>query len=177
MVYDSVFNVLLSCRQSLIDDLHTLRCFFFLLLSATFISYHRFKCLSTTFLFIFIVKLSLNNNSYMIPCILSVVNNFFKYFFDFFLSSGENGIRTHAPLRTNGFQDRLVMTTSISLHLYLLSLSLSDERYIIIYYSICQLFFSFFYFFCILRFYLSFDLLSRIASAKIRSSGVVIFIL
>ena len=30
--------------------------------------------------------------------------------------SGESGIRTHAPLRTNGFQDRLVMTTSISLH-------------------------------------------------------------
>ncbi len=29
--------------------------------------------------------------------------------------SGESGIRTHAPLRTNGFQDRLVMTTSISL--------------------------------------------------------------
>ena len=29
--------------------------------------------------------------------------------------SGEGGIRTHAPLRTNGFQDRLVMTTSISL--------------------------------------------------------------
>ena len=33
-----------------------------------------------------------------------------------FLTSGESGIRTHAPLRTNGFQDRLVMTTSISLH-------------------------------------------------------------
>ena len=31
-------------------------------------------------------------------------------------SSGEGGIRTHAPLRTNGFQDRLVMTTSIPLH-------------------------------------------------------------
>ncbi len=30
--------------------------------------------------------------------------------------SGEGGIRTHAPLRTNGFQDRLVMTTSIPLH-------------------------------------------------------------
>ena len=30
-------------------------------------------------------------------------------------TSGESGIRTHAPLRTNGFQDRLVMTTSISL--------------------------------------------------------------
>ena len=123
---------------------------------------------------LFLVVIS---NFYILSQIQVFVNNFFKYFFDFFLSSGENGIRTHAPLRTNGFQDRLVMTTSISLHLYLLSLSLSDERYIIIYYSICQLFFSFFYFFCILRFYLSFDLLSRIASAKIRSSGVVIFIL
>jgi hypothetical protein len=29
--------------------------------------------------------------------------------------NGEDGIRTHAPLRTNGFQDRLVMTTSIPL--------------------------------------------------------------
>ena len=32
------------------------------------------------------------------------------------VSNGEGGIRTHAPLRTNGFQDRLVMTTSIPLH-------------------------------------------------------------
>ena len=31
------------------------------------------------------------------------------------LCNGEGGIRTHAPLRTNGFQDRLVMTTSIPL--------------------------------------------------------------
>ncbi len=31
--------------------------------------------------------------------------------------NGEGGIRTHAPLRTNGFQDRLVMTTSIPLHI------------------------------------------------------------
>ena len=31
------------------------------------------------------------------------------------ISSGEDGIRTHVPLRTNGFQDRLVMTTSILL--------------------------------------------------------------
>ena len=60
MVYDSVFNVLLSCRQSLIDDLRTIRCFFFLLLSATFISYHRFKCLSTTFLFIFSESIVVN---------------------------------------------------------------------------------------------------------------------
>ena len=37
-----------------------------------------------------------------------------KYNLSVFLS-GEGGIRTHAPLRTNGFQDRLVMTTSIPL--------------------------------------------------------------
>ena len=30
--------------------------------------------------------------------------------------TGEDGIRTHAPFRTNGFQDRLVMTASIPLH-------------------------------------------------------------
>ena len=41
---------------------------------------------------------------------------FFKSFFIMYLPSGESGIRTHAPLRTNGFQDRLVMTTSIPLH-------------------------------------------------------------
>ena len=33
--------------------------------------------------------------------------------------NGEGGIRTHAPFRTNGFQDRLVMTTSIPLHVLL----------------------------------------------------------
>ena len=33
--------------------------------------------------------------------------------------NGEGGIRTHAPFRTNGFQDRLVMTTSIPLHIQL----------------------------------------------------------
>ena len=31
----------------------------------------------------------------------------------------EGGIRTHAPFRTNGFQDRLVMTASIPLRLLL----------------------------------------------------------
>ncbi len=31
-------------------------------------------------------------------------------------SSGEDGIRTHVPVKANGFQDRLVMTTSIPLH-------------------------------------------------------------
>ena len=42
---------------------------------------------------------------------------FFQKVFILYLTSGESGIRTHAPLRTNGFQDRLVMTTSISLHI------------------------------------------------------------
>ena len=36
----------------------------------------------------------------------------------YFSKNGEGGIRTHAPFRTNGFQDRLVMTTSIPLHIY-----------------------------------------------------------
>ena len=31
--------------------------------------------------------------------------------------SGEDGIRTHAPVKTNGFQDRPVMTTSVPLHI------------------------------------------------------------
>ena len=34
------------------------------------------------------------------------------------ISGGEGGIRTHAPFRTNGFQDRLVMTTSIPLRAF-----------------------------------------------------------
>ena len=32
-----------------------------------------------------------------------------------FLQSGEDGIRTHAPVKTNGFQDRPVMTASVPL--------------------------------------------------------------
>ena len=61
-------------------------------------------------------------------------STFFK-FFNFFsnLTSGESGIRTHAPLRTNGFQDRLVMTTSISLHMHfsVFVVSLPDARCIL----------------------------------------------
>ena len=34
--------------------------------------------------------------------------------------SGEDGIRTHVPVRTNGFQDRLVMTASIPLRIGIL---------------------------------------------------------
>ena len=53
--------------------------------------------------------------------------------FIFILNSGESGIRTHAPLRTNGFQDRLVMTTSISLHMHfsVFDVSLPDARCIL----------------------------------------------
>ena len=35
------------------------------------------------------------------------------------LANAEGGIRTLVPSRTNGFQDRLVMTTSIPLHIKL----------------------------------------------------------
>ena len=51
--------------------------------------------------------------------------------------NGEGGIRTHAPLRTNGFQDRLVMTTSIPLHVS--HRFLSDKRYSSIF-SLCRQF-------------------------------------
>ena len=57
-------------------------------------------------------------------------------------SNGEGGIRTHAPLRTNGFQDRLVMTTSIPLRALRL---FSDKDYFSKSFLICQhLFLSFF---------------------------------
>ena len=62
-----------------------------------------------------------------------------------FLMSGEDGIRTHVPLRTNGFQDRLVMTTSIPLRVSHLN---QCEIYSIIRTPLCQPFFlHFFYIF------------------------------
>ena len=97
------------------------------------------------------------------------VKNFFNFskVFLFSSNSGESGIRTHAPLRTNGFQDRLVMTTSISLHIHfsVFATSLSDAR-------------------CILssnlfdvntNFYI-FSIFFKNTSATSRSSGVVILI-
>ena len=48
-----------------------------------------------------------------------------QYIFTDLVDNGESGIRTHAPLRTNGFQDRLVMTTSISLQF---CFALFDQR-------------------------------------------------
>ena len=47
--------------------------------------------------------------------ILTQKKNSFEFFSHGVKPSGEDGIRTHVPLRTNGFQDRLVMTTSIPL--------------------------------------------------------------
>ena len=98
--------------------------------------------------------------------------------------SGESGIRTHAPLRTNGFQDRLVMTTSISLQSVLSNVLLHSIERI----AFCQaLFFIFFQkFFPVVfslwkrletaRFYMLFCR-RRSASATAMSSGVVTFIL
>ena len=87
--------------------------------------------------------------------------------------SGESGIRTHAPLRTNGFQDRLVMTTSISLqtrsviiqhcfsfvkyfflnffYFFFCSIQCHLKAQSVYHYSptLSTLFLNFFYFFCI----------------------------
>ena len=60
-------------------------------------------------------------------------------------ASGEDGIRTHVPVKANGFQDRLVMTASIPLHnVYLLSSTPSisrRNRHNIKTITACQLFF------------------------------------
>ena len=44
------------------------------------------------------------------------VKSIFCYNPDSRIQSGEDGIRTHAPVKTNGFQDRPVMTASVPLH-------------------------------------------------------------
>ena len=51
--------------------------------------------------------------------------------------SGEDGIRTHVPVRTNGFQDRLVMTASIPLRIgfFVLRIDLFISREQMIYYQ------------------------------------------
>ena len=104
---------------------------------------------------------------YLVCFMLSSTFLTFLKVFILYLASGESGIRTHAPLRTNGFQDRLVMTTSISLHIHfsVFATSLSDAR-------------------CILssnlfdvntNFYI-FSIFFKNTSATSRSSGVVILI-
>ena len=126
---------------------------------------------------------------------------FSKLPYAFLLRYGEGGIRTHAPLRTNGFQDRLVMTTSIPLHvLFLVLLSRISLSIIQNIGRFVKDFFQLFLFFsqrfpksavfpqlqgfcrCPGRFsaiqsWLPRSLAARSASATYRSSGVVILIL
>ena len=99
---------------------------------------------------------------YIISCRLLFVKNFFNFFQKFlFSTSGESGIRTHAPLRTNGFQDRLVMTTSISLHMHFSVFRASLSAQDIFYHRIPYMSTPNLYFF-------------KKVSAMSRSSGVVI---
>ena len=119
---------------------------------------------------------------------------FFKSFFIMYLTSGESGIRTHAPLRTNGFQDRLVMTTSISLHILFFNIFCAVlSAHVVFYHQISYLSITNLIFFSknwtysfnfrympiftgiFPLFYSLFSL--KNASAMTRSSGVVILIL
>ena len=95
---------------------------FFVLLSCDSLIILSNRCSFVKHFFIFLnsVLSSLSCDSLFI---LSKCFSFVKNFFHFLLylcfkakESAGGGIRTHAPLRTNGFQDRLVMTTSIPLH-------------------------------------------------------------
>ena len=60
-----------------------------------------------------------------------------------FALNGESGIRTHAPFRTNGFQDRLVMTASISLQTCF-SIIQDKERFVKSFFNLFFLVFSYF---------------------------------
>ena len=123
---------------------------------------------------------------------------FFQKVFILYLTSGESGIRTHAPLRTNGFQDRLVMTTSISLHIMFFNIFCAVlSAHVVFYHQISPLsitnliFFSknwtYSFNFCYMSIFtgiftlfysLFYSLFSfKNASATTRSSGVVILIL
>ena len=178
-----------------------------LLFSATLIVYHNHQCLSTTFLFIlFILRWTSGEGGIWTlapllttctlsrgvpsaslgtsPNILTLLNLLFKNSKSIvFLMSGEDGIRTHVPLRTNGFQDRLVMTTSIPLRVSHLN---QCEIYSIIRTSLCQPFFLHFWiflFFYILGYFLFYPQMRchsgccKYTLAISRSSGVVILML
>ena len=60
-----------------------------------------------------------------------------------FALNGESGIRTHAPFRTNGFQDRLVMTASISLQTCF-SIIQDKKRFVKSFFNLFFLVFSYF---------------------------------
>ena len=71
------------------------------------------------FIFLNFVLSSLSCDSlFILSKCFAFVKNFFHFLLYLYFKAKESaggGIRTHAPLRTNGFQDRLVMTTSIPL--------------------------------------------------------------
>ena len=99
-----------------------------------------------------------------------------SYRFNRYDLSGEGGIRTHAPLRTNGFQDRLVMTTSIPLHILLCRFLFCRSRQVVYYHRVfimSTLFFKFFQKFVNSVYSLYF---TANTSPIFKSSGVVILI-
>ena len=135
---------------------------------------------------------------YLVSFMLSSTFLTFLKVFILYLTNGESGIRTHAPLRTNGFQDRLVMTTSISLHIMFFNIFCTVlSAHVVFYHQISPLsitnliFFSknwtYSFNFCYMSIFtgiftlfcsLFYSLFSfKNASATTRSSGVVILIL
>ena len=88
---------------------------------------------------------------------------FLRILFPVLPPNGEDGIRTHVPLRTNGFQDRLVMTTSIPLHVFRPNRNITDNIILSVF---CQYPFSNFLF-----------LFLQNMAARSKSSGVVILML
>ena len=113
--------------------------------------YHIFFSLSRTFLHFSFVLFSKAFLYYHIHLFLSTFFTFFQTFSSTFSETNgltkdliciksfnaEGGIRTHAPSRTNGFQDRLVMTTSIPLLIQFPS-SPCDVLYLNTHHRICQ---------------------------------------
>ena len=102
---------------------------FFIRTAATFKSYHVLSCLSSLFSKVFLGRNIQRRRRDLNP--RAAINDLLTFqaspfshlgtsprvdIMNSIMMNGEGGIRTHAPLRTNGFQDRLVMTTSIPLH-------------------------------------------------------------
>ena len=120
--YQGSFSLLSSQRQLIYIITFTIACqqlfYFSFSLSASIISVVRNSSYIISIWFVFVKHFFyfvLKFFSFLVVCVSTAT--FISYLIGRLscLSSGEGGIRTHAPLRTNGFQDRLVMTTSIPL--------------------------------------------------------------
>ena len=164
-----IFNSLyiLSYFQVVVNNFFIFLCY--LSNATTLISYHVCRFLSTTFwIFLFDSKrrrrdlnprAAVNDLHPFQGCPFGQLGYFSEYITRYlirslkisnsivFLMSGEDGIRTHVHLRTNGFQDRLVMTTSIPLRVSHLN---QCEIYSIIRTPLCQPFFLHFLIFFVL---------------------------